>query len=84
MEAGGEEKALVAVSLTAEDGQVLLSIQDRGKGIPADILARLGQQGETHGKAGGSGLGLYHARASAASWASGSNLTTAIEGTGQR
>ena len=33
-----------------------------GKGIPPEILSRLGRKGETHGKAGGTGLGLYHAR----------------------
>jgi hypothetical protein len=32
------------------------------------LLSRLGQRGETHGKAGGSGLGLYHAKITAESW----------------
>ena len=58
----------VAVSLAAEDGKVILEIRDDGKGIPPEILARLCQKGETHGKSGGTGLGLYHARVSVESW----------------
>jgi len=58
----------VAVALAAVDGKVLLEVKDDGKGIPAEILARLGQKGETHGKAGGTGLGLYHARTAVESW----------------
>ncbi|OGR80907.1 MAG: hypothetical protein A2X32_00630 [Elusimicrobia bacterium GWC2_64_44] len=58
----------VSVLLTAEDGRVLLTITDDGKGISPEVLAKLGQKGETHGKAGGTGLGLYHARTAAESW----------------
>ncbi len=58
----------VTISLTAADTQILLEIKDDGKGIPPELLTRLGQKGETHGKAGGTGLGLYHARTSVESW----------------
>jgi len=58
----------VSVILAASDGKILIEIRDDGKGIPPEILARLGQKGETHGKAGGTGLGLYHARTSVVSW----------------
>jgi len=64
-----DEKGLVMVSLAAEAGCVLLKVQDNGKGIPPEILAKLGQRGETHGKVGGSGLGLHHAKTSIESWA---------------
>jgi len=63
-----EKGGCVAVELSRADGRVLLKIADNGKGIPAEILAKLGQKGETHGKAGGTGLGLYHARTSVESW----------------
>ena len=58
----------VSVGLSATDGKVLLEVKDDGKGIPAEILAKLGQKGETHGKAGGNGLGLYHARTTVEGW----------------
>ncbi|OGR46075.1 MAG: hypothetical protein A2X37_06185 [Elusimicrobia bacterium GWA2_66_18] len=62
------EKGLVTVQLAANGDSTEIRVQDNGKGIPQDVLARLGQRGETHGKAGGSGLGLYHAKTSVGSW----------------
>ncbi|MBF0311895.1 MAG: HAMP domain-containing histidine kinase [Oligoflexia bacterium] len=45
---------------------VQIIIEDNGKGIPLEILAKLGQEGISHGKEqskeSGNGLGLYHAR----------------------
>ena len=58
----------VSVSLAASDGKVSIEIRDNGKGIPPEILVKLGRKGETHGKAGGTGLGLYHARTSVERW----------------
>lgn len=59
--------------VTVELGQhdihgVEIHIKDNGKGVPSDILSKLGQKGETHGKEEGSGLGLYHARSAVESW----------------
>ena len=68
VEAFGESSGAVSVGLSSRDGHAIVSVQDNGKGIPPEVLARLGQRGETHGKAGGSGLGLHHARTSAESW----------------
>jgi len=59
---------MVSVGLSAPDGRVLIEVKDNGKGIPPEILAKLGRKGETHGKAGGSGLGLYHARTTIEGW----------------
>lgn len=45
--------------------QVEIFIKDNGKGIPKQILEKLGQPGITFGKEGtqsGSGLGVYHAK----------------------
>jgi signal transduction histidine kinase len=58
----------VRVALSSRDGRALLLVSDSGKGIAPGVLARLGRKGETHDKAGGSGLGLYHARRSVESW----------------
>ncbi len=62
------EKGTVSVRLIAQPERLRLEIHDTGKGIPAEILAALGRRGETYGKAGGSGLGLHHARTAAESW----------------
>ena len=67
VEAFGEGSGTVSVGLSSRDGRALVSVQDNGKGIPPEVLATLGRRGETHGKAGGSGLGLYHAQTSAES-----------------
>ena len=58
----------VSVGLSALDAKVLIEVKDNGKGISPEILARLGQKGETHGKTGGTGLGLYHARTAVEGW----------------
>lgn len=72
-----DKDGTVAVSLAVLDGKVLIEVRDNGKGIPAEILAKLGQKGETHGKAGGNGLGLFHARTTVESW--GGNLKIGSE-----
>lgn len=71
------EKGTVTVTLTAENNVINLKIQDDGKGIPPEILKKLGQRGETHGKSGGSGLGLFYSRTRVESW--GGNLSIESE-----
>jgi signal transduction histidine kinase len=58
----------VVVKLTPDGDRVAISVVDNGKGIPPGVLNRLGRRGETHGKTGGSGLGLHHAATSIESW----------------
>jgi len=67
----------VTLRLARRGDKIALSVTDSGKGIAPEILAKLGGKGETHGKAGGSGLGLYHARTTAESW--GGSLAIASE-----
>lgn len=64
LEGGGT----VTLRLSSAEGRARLEVSDDGKGIPADVLATLGTKGRTHDKAGGSGLGLYHARTAAEGW----------------
>jgi signal transduction histidine kinase len=78
MEAFGEGPGSVRVNLSARGGRALVSVQDDGKGIPPEVLAKLGRRGETHGKTGGSGLGLYHARTSAESWGGSLEITAEV------
>ena len=70
------DKGKVDVRVIPEDNFIVLTITDSGKGIPPEILSRLGQRGETHGKAGGSGLGLYHAKTTAESWGGSLTITS--------
>lgn len=58
----------VEIGLAQEGGDVKITVSDNGKGIPPEILEKLGSQGETYGKKGGSGLGIYHARIALESW----------------
>ena len=62
------ESGKVTLLLNKTQEQIEITISDNGAGIPPEILVRLGARGETHGKAGGSGLGLYHARTAFESW----------------
>jgi signal transduction histidine kinase len=71
------DRGNVAVRLAPADGNVVLTVQDDAKGIPAEVLAKLGKRGVTHGKAGGSGLGLHHAKTSMEAW--GGRLSLASE-----
>ena len=66
------DKGTVRLRLTSKVDLIRIEVQDTGIGISPEILARLGQRGETHGKAGGTGLGLYHARTTVTAW--GGNL----------
>ncbi len=81
VEAFGDGPGAVRVNMSASGGRALVSVQDNGKGIPSEVLSKLGQRGETHDKAGGSGLGLYHARISAESWGGALELSSSM-GTG--
>jgi signal transduction histidine kinase len=65
IESGGGQ---VNVCLKGKGQKVEIEIQDTGKGIPEELLPKLGVKGETHGKPGGSGLGLHHAMTCVATW----------------
>lgn len=58
----------VTLRLLREKDKVAVTFSDNGRGIPPEVLPRIGRIGETHGKAGGSGLGLHHARTTVEGW----------------
>lgn len=68
VEALGENPGTVHIGISERDGKILVTVRDDGKGIPPEVLAKLGQRGASYGKAGGSGLGLHHAYVQAESW----------------
>lgn len=71
------DEGTVSLTLEGSETHTKLIVKDNGSGIPIDVLPRLMQRGETHGKKGGSGLGLYHARTTCEAW--GGNLVVESE-----
>lgn len=75
-------EGVVRVTLAAQHGRVRVVVWDNGRGMPPEVLSKIGRRGETHGKSGGSGLGLYHARTTVKSWAGSLELSSKVgEGT---
>jgi two-component system sensor histidine kinase RegB len=63
LQASGSE-APVALRVTAERGRVRAAVKDRGRGMPPEILARVGEPFfTTKGPGDGMGLGLFLTRA---------------------
>jgi signal transduction histidine kinase len=62
------EEGKVEISLSASDQTVIITIKDTGKGIPAQVLKVLENEGGTFGKALGNGLGLSHAKRMLNAW----------------
>ncbi len=76
-----DDRGHVIVVLRSTADFVVLEITDTGRGIPEHLMGRLGTRGFTFGKTDGSGLGLYHAKATVESW-NGSFAVESIEGEG--
>ncbi|MHB0996134.1 MAG: sensor histidine kinase [Elusimicrobiales bacterium] len=71
-----ERGGTVTVGLSRQGDFASLTVTDDGKGIPPEVLGGLGGRGVTADKAGGCGLGLYHARTTAESWGGGLSITS--------
>lgn len=67
-EALGKDSGRIRVNLSSTGGDVVVRVTDNGKGIPPEVLAKLGQPGASYGKEGGHGRGLHHARSRAEAW----------------
>ncbi len=68
VEALSDSGGRIEVALELRQQQVLIRIQDNGRGIPAEILSQVMQKGVTFGKTEGSGLGLSHAQETVKKW----------------
>lgn len=62
IEAAPEKEAQIDVSLLERDDCWLLQVMDNGCGIPEEVLPQLMNEGVSHGKENGNGLGLFDAR----------------------
>ncbi len=63
-----EAKGRVVVLIENTAKKVKVSVVDNGRGIPASVLPKLMVKGASFNKAGGSGLGLAHARQTIEAW----------------
>lgn len=60
VEASSEHSA-IEITFTASKDNLTLSIKDHGKGMPQEIIDKIGTYGLSHDKEKGAGLGLAHA-----------------------
>ena len=57
VESGATE---VLIEASVADPELTLTVSDNGPGLPMELADRLFQRGSTHGKTGGSGIGLFN------------------------
>lgn len=82
VEAGEGREVHVTVSLRDFPAHVEISVSDDGRGIPAEILGRIGERGFSFGKSGlrdaGSGLGIHHAKSAVEAAGGKVNITSKV------
>jgi anti-sigma regulatory factor (Ser/Thr protein kinase) len=74
----------IKIGLFKNGSNILIKVQDNGKGIPKDVVTKIGERGFTFLKGkteGGSGLGIYHAKTNLKRW-NGSLQVESEEGRG--
>lgn len=64
IEAFSNKSGSINIRVAAYHGNVVIALQDNGKGIPESILTKLGQVEITSGKENGNGLGIFYAKKS--------------------
>jgi signal transduction histidine kinase len=58
----GKEDARIEVSILSEEEGITIGVEDNGPGVPPELAKKLLSFGETYGKKGGSGIGLYNCK----------------------
>ena len=83
VEAMPDDKGNIKIILLSENEYVIVKVKDDGRGIPPEILSRLGEKGLTFNKKDGSGLGLYHSKTTIEKWSGKLEIKSQInKGTG--
>ena len=67
-EAYPNKQGAVKISFQEAGTDVSITVEDQGKGIPKDVLSKIGLKSVSFEKEGGRGLGLYHAVRSVRAW----------------
>lgn len=63
-----EDRGRVRLTLQRQGTDVQICVSDNGKGIPPNLLHKLGQRGVSFDKADGNGLGLFSAQEMLKAW----------------
>ena len=58
----------IEVTLTKNESTITIKITDNGKGIPSDLLKKVGTDYFSYGKQEGSGLGITYAKEILETW----------------
>lgn len=74
-----EEVNVITVSIRNYDDRTELTVGDTGKGIPEDVLEKLGSRGYSVGKEKGNGLGIYDAKLKMESWHGRLNILSKVD-----
>ncbi len=75
-----EDTAKITLALELMESHAVIKILDQGKGIPSELLSRIGEMGFTYGKKNGSGLGVHYAKASVQSWKGKFEIDSKVDG----
>ncbi len=63
-----EGAGMIHVNVESREKQVSVSVKDTGKGIPAELIPKLGDSKISFGKDNGNGIGLFHAQEEITRW----------------
>ena len=74
-------EGFILVRLGSVGSAIQLEVQDTGCGIPEEIQERLFIEEISHGKSGGTGLGLLHAKTQIESWGGQLEIESSARGT---
>ena len=81
-ESYADANGTISVALKSNVAGCTFEVKDQGKGIPPEVLSRLGSVNVSYAKVGGKGVGIVHAYRAIAAWGGRINLESKVgEGT---